>query len=146
MNKTLALAALLSGVMIANPAGAATSSFLCKTFMAAKGGTVRSFQEERPGLFGAVVSVVLIRYIGVNDDGTPEFREARTIFRPVTDETFWKDDGISYRNRIYGIDVSEARVLDRSRPSRPLSLRVLAVEDGGGLRYRLEPPHGCDAP
>ena len=144
MRKAIALSYLLAVATAAHTAEAASTSFICKTFTAAKGSIVRTLHEDRPGLFGEVVSVIRVSYLGVNDAGTPEFREASTIYRPVTRETFWKDDGISHRNRIFEIALSESRVLDRTMAARPLSLRVLSVLDNGDLRYRLEPPDGCN--
>jgi len=143
MRKPVAAVMLLAGIASTYEPGAGAAPFICETFTATEGAIVRTLQEKHPGIFGNVVTFVRISYIGVNEAGTPEFREARTIFRPVTTETFWKGDNIDHRNRYYEIDILEARVLDRTMAARPLSLRVLGVMSNGDLQYRLEPPDGC---
>jgi len=134
---------LLAGITGTYGPGAGAAAFICEAFTATEGAIIRTLQEKRPGIFGNVVTFIRISYLGVNEVGTPEFREARTIFRPVTKETFWKGDGIDHRNRYYEIDILETRVLDRTMAARPLSLRVLGVMGNGDLQYRLEPPDGC---
>jgi hypothetical protein len=134
----------LAWAMTLRDVGADSTPFLCKTLSAAEGDMIRTLQEDRLDFYGDAVAYVHVVYKGVNDAGIPQFRDEITVVRTPTPETSWKHDGIRDENRDYEVGISETRIIDRTMPTKPLQLRVLAVMEDGDLRYRWELPDGCD--